>query len=203
MIYDSLDVIPYKLFIKIAETGNVILLDSNQEKTMEELIPIWDGLFKEHLQYNNTPESGMVFTLEKEVEVLKTQRKWVLMAIECLAFDWDDELVDLLCEYGYVLRNESTEIYYSDLERIERESKSILFKLNQLEKQLKKKSPSLDLQKDKLLHVLDDVMASYSLIMGFDFDYNSITYTKFYAIQKQVNAKIKPITKANEKNKPT
>jgi len=50
---------------------------------------------------------------------------------------------------------------------------------------------------EKGTFTIDDVMASYSLILGFDFDYNFISYTKFYALQNQVNAKIKALEKQN------
>lgn len=190
MIYKSLEYLPYKIFIKIVQTMDLSLL-SDQPMDPIQLKAIWAELWKEHLAFTNTPESTKVFTLEKEVSYLKSMRKVILMACESLSFDWDDDLVELVRGYGYTIRNENAEEYYLDLKRVIRESKGIMVKLNQIEKQLPKQS------KDQQFN-LDDVLASYSAILGIDFDYNLISYTKFYGLQKQVNAKIKSLEKQQQ-----
>ena len=44
---------------------------------------------------------------------------------------------------------------------------------------------------------IDDIMASYSLILGFDFDYNTVPYTKYFVLQNQVNTKFNSIKTKN------
>jgi hypothetical protein len=189
MIYKSLDTIPYKLFVKIAETGDVSLL-SDAEMDLDILNEIWKKLFEEHQNKNNTPEEKKVFRLSKDLSALKTQYKVILMACEALRFDWNDDLVALLQNKGYTLRNTDTTTYYEDISRIEREANAFQSKIKALEKLL----PTPD---ENNKYSIDDVMASYSLILGFDFDYNQISYTKYYALQNQVDVKIKSLERQN------
>jgi hypothetical protein len=62
MTYKTLDTIPYKLFVKISETGDVSLL-SETEKDMEVLTGIWEQLYDEHLSKNQTTEFKRAFKL--------------------------------------------------------------------------------------------------------------------------------------------
>jgi hypothetical protein len=175
--------------VKISETGDLALL-SDTEKDLDVLSKIWEELFAEHQNKNNTPEEKKVFRLSKEVDALKTQYKVVLMACDALLFDWNDELVLLLRGFGYTLRNTDAQTYYEDIERIEREATAYKSKIKALEKLLPKPNENNE-------YNIDDVMASYSLILGFDFDYNLIPYTKYHALQNQVNAKIKSLERQN------
>ncbi len=185
MIYDSLEIIPYKLFLKIAETSNVMLLSDDESKSENELTEIWEVLFSQHQEKHNSPESLKHFDVEKNISFLEGQRNVVIMACESLSFEYDQDLIDLLTiEYGYTLAAENTEEYYSQLTRIFKESSGILFKISQLKKQLPK-------QTTKKEYSIDDVMASYTAMLGIDFDYNTVSYTKFHAIQKQVHLKMK------------
>jgi hypothetical protein len=188
MIYKSLEYIPYKLFIEIVQTLDVLLLSDEAEKDEVKLNEMWEKIFQDHLEYTKTPDSLKTFNIEKQVAYLQSMRKVILMACESLSFDWDDDLIDMLRGFGYSIRNGSADEYYLDLKKVIRESKGIMLKLNQVEKQLPKRSAGNEFK-------LDDVMASYSAILGIDFDYNAISYTKFFGLQKQVNAKIKSIEK--------
>ena len=47
---------------------------------------------------------------------------------------------------------------------------------------------------------IDEVLAFYCTVLGgLDFDYNTVTYTKVMALQKQVSEKIKAIEEINKK----
>lgn len=195
MIYDSLDTIPYKLFIKIATTNDFSLL-SDTEKDLNVLEQVWSKLYDDHLKYDKSKDNKKVFRLSKEIEALQTQQKVVLIAISCLSFEYNEELVEILRQYGYTLRDENTEQYYDDLKRISREANSIKFKISVLSKQLPKQE---DTKAEESEFTVDDVMASYTMIVGYDIDYNTVTYTKFHAIQKQVHLKIKSVEQQNIK----
>lgn len=197
MTFTSLDTIYYKTFLKIASTGDFSLL-SDTETNPEILIPIWEKLFKEHLEYESTPESKKEFRITIDVESLETEYKFVLGTCDCLEFAMDDELIEILRSKRYKLRTDNTENYYYDLSMIKRFAKGLKIKINSLRAQLPKdeeKEESHSVQHEKL--TIDDVMAGYTMILGYDFDYNTVTYTKFKAIKRQVNLKIKSISEQN------
>lgn len=196
MIYDSLDIIPYKLFVKIAETGDISLL-SDSEKDLDVLLEVWDKLYDEHLSKNQTSESKKIFKLSKSIDELLALNKVVLMACASLRFEFNKELYDIIIGFGYQLSIIDTETYYSDIERIERESNAYVIKAEFYKQMLPDQKEN---ENEKSDYGIDDVMASYSLILGFDFDYNLVTYTKYHALQNQVNAKIKSIQKQNTKS---
>ncbi len=198
-IYSSLDIIPYKTFLKISETGNFKLL-SDTETNDQILISIWEKLFKEHMEYESTPDSKKEFRITIDLESLETEYKFVLGACDCLAFAIDDELIEILRGKRYKLRTDNTENYYSDLEMIKRFAKGLKIKINSLKSQLPKEEneESHIVQHEKL--TIDDIMAGYTMIVGYDFDYNTITYTKFKAIKRQVNLKMKSVSEQNTVN---
>lgn len=191
MIYNSLDIIPYKTFLKVLESGDVSLLTDEDIKTVE-LLVIWEQMHDQHLNKKHSPEAQRTFITSKEIDFLDVKYKVVLMACDCLRFDLDYELIDLLREYGYTLRTTDNDTYHGDLDQIERESNAYEIKINRLKEKLPKKVEGEE-------YDIDDVMASYSAILGFDFDYNTITYTKFYGLQKQVQSKIKAFESQNVK----
>jgi len=130
-LYDSLDLIPYKTFIKISETGNFKLL-SDTETDQQTLISIWEKLFKEHLDLESTPESKKEFRITNDVESLETEYKFILGACDCLEFAIDDELIEILRGKRYQLRTDNTENYYNDLGMIKRFAKGLKIKINSL-----------------------------------------------------------------------
>lgn len=202
MIFTSLDLLPYKTFLKIASTGDFSLL-SDTETNHEILVPIWEKLFKEHLDFESTPDSKKEFRITIDVESLETEYKFILGACDCLAFAMDNELIEILRGKRYKLRTDTTENYYNDLVTIKRFAKGLKIKINSLRSQLPKdddeKDESHSVQHEKL--TIDDVMAGYTMILGYDFDYNTVTYTKFKAIKRQVNLKIKSVSEQNNPKK--
>ena len=200
-LYNSLDLLPYKTFLKIASTGDFSLL-SDTETNPEILVPIWEKLFKEHLEFESTPESKKEFRITIDVESLETEYKFILGACDCLEFAIDDELIEILRGKRYKLRTDTTENYYSDLGMIKRFAKGLKIKINSLRAQLPKDEESEEshsVQHEKL--TIDDVMAGYTMILGYDFDYNTVTYTKFKAIKRQVNLKMKSVAEQNNPKK--
>jgi len=193
MIYKNLDTIPYKLFVKIADTGDVSLLSEN-EKNIEELQEIWEQIYDEHLSKNQTTESKKTFKLYKEIDSLLILNKVILMACECLRFEFNQELFDMITDFGYQLSITDTELYYGDIKRIEREAEAYVVKAENYKNMLpeKKENNSSDFN-------VDDIMALYCTILGFNIgDFNAVTYNAFYGYEKQVNAKIKSINQQNK-----
>lgn len=194
MTYSSLDTIPYKLFLKISETGNISLL-SDSENNLDTLSEIWERIYDEHLNNNHSPEADRVFKLSKDIDGILTKHKVVILACETLRFDWDDEVVELVRGFRYTLRNTDSETYYSDIERIEREANGYILMANRLKEQLPKEK-----EEGSGNYSIDDVMASYCAILGYPIGkFNEVTYTEYHAHQKSVNDKIKSIEKQNTK----
>lgn len=200
MNYFSLDTIPYKTFLKIAAIGDFSLLsDTENDLTVLELI--WEELFKQHQEYESTPESKKEFRINKDVDWLETEYCFVLNACDALAFAYDDELVQELRKKRYQLRTNNTQNYYEDLTSIKRFAKGLRIKINALKSQLppEEKDDKKIIQHESL--TIDDVMAGYTMITGYDFDYNTVSYTKFKAIKRQVNLKMKAIIDQNNTKK--
>ncbi len=194
MIYNSLDIIPIVLFFKIAETGNFSLLSDGNEN-LEILEEIWNRLFADHELKQKSTESLKMFTVQKEIAALKSDLQFVLGAIACLEFSFDQELIDRLKKLRYIIRTDSTEHYYEDLEFCFRASKGIKHKLKVFEDQLPKEKEAKESFEKFTIY---DTMAFYTAVMGYDFDYNTITYSKFYAVKRQVDLKIKSLEKQHE-----
>jgi len=200
MIYNSLDTIPHKTFLKIAATGDFSLL-SDAEESLTILQIIWEKLFQEHLELDSTPESKREFRITLDVESLEMEHKFIVGACDCLEFDIDDELIEILKSKRYVIRTDNTENYYHDINQVKRFAKGLNIKIKTLKNQLPKEDSEENqpLQHEKL--TIDDIMCGYADIMGFDFDYNTVSYMKFRAIKRQVNKKMKQISEQNAKAK--
>lgn len=193
MIYDSLDIIPYKIFFKIEETSNVALL-SDTEEEVEVLTAIWDRLLEEHEKLNKTTESKKILNLSKKIDEYITTHKVVVLAVASLRFDYNEDMYTILIEKGYQLSLADTESYDSDLARIEREANAYLIKAEYYQKMLPEPKVS-----EEVKYNIDDVMASYSSILGYSIGkHNEITYSEFYGHEKSVNAKIDSLKNQKE-----
>lgn len=195
MIYDSLEIIPYKIFMRIVEDNSLIhLLSSNKEEDKELLESIWNKLFQEYTAISPEKEEMKLLHLEKEIAFIECKHKGIMVALTALDFDYNQELVDILLSYGYKL---SKETYYDDLKRIEREASALEMKA----KNIKKRLPKKDANSVSTKVSIDRVFAFYSSVLGYDFDYNTVSVTKVLALKEQVNAKLKSIEEQIQKNK--
>lgn len=193
MIYKTLRKIPMITFTEIIETGDISLL-SDEETDVDELLTIWNELFEEYQLKYNKQNSNKVFNLEKEIEYLDKKYFEIKLIIEALKFDVYPELISILHDYGYRFRDE---YYNEDLERVERESKGIVQKINQLKQGLPKVDES---KQDNSDNSIINLMASYSSVLGYDYDYYTVSVEKFKSLEKQVKQKIAAIEKNNAKN---
>lgn len=193
-MYDTLDRLRLKTYYEILETGNHALLLKKDEKQDDEILAVlWEKLFIEFSEANEDAETKKTLRILKDIE--RSQMKYSLVENFCIAldFEWDEEIVTILRGWGYTLR-EDQEYYYDDLDRIKREAEGLLLKAENTRKQLPQISENENL-------TVDDILASYSSIMGFDFDYDKITCRKYLAIKRQINVKIKMASEVNAQNK--
>lgn len=194
MIYKTLRKLPMVTFTEIIESGDITLL-SDEETDVNELVTIWNELFEEYQKKYNKQNSNKVFNLEREIEYLDKKHFEIKLIIEALKFDVYPELIAILRDYGYRFRDE---FYNEDLERVERESKGIIQKINQLKQGLPKTDESGTESKD---NSIINLMASYSSVLGYDYDYYTVSVEKFKSLEIQVKHKIAAIEKNNAKNK--
>lgn len=194
MIYKTLRKLPMVTYIEILESGDITLL-SDEETDVNELVTIWNELSEQYNHKYNKQNSNKVFNLEREIEYLDKKYFEIKLIIEALKFDVYPELISILRDYGYRFRDE---FYNEDLERVERESKGIVQKINQLKQGLPKVDESKSDSNDSSII---NLMASYSSVLGYDFDYYTVSVEKFKSLENQVKQKIAAIEKNNAKNR--
>lgn len=190
MIYKTLRKIPMITFIEIMESGDVSQL-SDEETSLDELALIWDAIYQEYQNKYNKQNSNKVFNLSKEIEYLDQKYFEIKLIIEALKFDVYPELISILRDYGYRFRDE---FYNDDLLRVQRESEGIVQKINQLKSSL----PKVENQNTNEVSIID-IMANYSSVLGYDFDFYTISVEKYHSLQNQVKQKIAAIEKNNAK----
>lgn len=192
MIYKTLRKLPMVTLIEIIDSGDVSLL-SDEETPIEDLVDVWNVIYKEYQEKYNKQNSNKVFSLSKEIEYLDKKYFEIKLIIEALKFDVYPELIAILRDYGYRFRDE---FYNEDLIRVERESEGITNKINLLKQGL----PKVESSNNEEFSIIS-IMASYSSVLGYDFDFYTISVEKYHALEKQVKQKIASIEKNNAKNK--
>lgn len=190
-MYKSLETIPYKTFIKIYETDEFHYL-SKEDKDFEdfsfeeiELFKIaWLKIKKSYLELTPNENDIRVLDIHKEIDHLTSKYKLIITCCDCLKFDWDDDLVKIIRDFDFTLTDEN---YYQDIEMIEIQSRSIMDNVEIFKIQLPKEKQNTNKA------TIDDMMASICAVLGIDFDFNTVSFTKVNAFLKQVEAKIKSL----------
>lgn len=194
IFYKTLDTIPYKLFLQIVETNDVSLL-SDTEKDINILNEVWQQMYDQHLSKNQTVESKKILKLSKNIDKMLFLNKVVLLACTSLRFEFTQEVLEILAGYGYKISILDNENYYKDIERIEREANAYIIKAENYKSMLPEQK-----ENQKTDYNIDDVMASYSMILGYSIGkHNEITYAEYYAFEKSVNNKVESLK--NQKSK--
>lgn len=189
MIYNSLDIIPYKTFLTILQSKVYTLLSSDGKDVFneDEAKDIWEELYDQYEKHNYDKDANKTLKLSQRIEALLTKYKVVKTSVVCLRFEYNQEVVDILKNYGYSL---SEKTYLKDLDRIERESKNYLMQAEKLNEQLPKTD---DAEDNKAVVSIDKIILGYCSITGLNFDTNKITVTQFFALQDVVKDKIKSL----------
>lgn len=201
ILYNSLNKIPIITFFEIAETGNISLLSDDYENEKKETEKVWLAFYAEHEARENKSESDKLNKIKDEIWALELDYQYVMGAIVSLGFAINDELIEGLKKFRFIVNTSSTTAYYDSLEYIQRAASSFVTKINHLKSMLPKEPEENENQKAKEKFSIYDVIASYTRIMEYDLDYESLTYIKFYAIQKQVHLKMEAEIKKATINK--
>ncbi|WP_438423262.1 hypothetical protein [Aquimarina macrocephali] len=187
MIYDSIDIIPAKLFFKILQTGDVGLL-SDENIDTGKLKKVWEELEHQHDLTLSSDEANKALKVSIKIEYLSAKYKSVNLAIKCLRHEPDAQLFEVLKNAGYQIE-EGVEV---DYDKIERENKAIEIIISRLQKKLPK-------QDDSKNNSLDEVIMTYCVVTNMGFiDSNKITLTQYYALINAGNQKIKALENGRE-----
>jgi hypothetical protein len=196
-MYNSLSHIPVKVFYEILATNNYRLLLEKEDVFVsdEKVMNTWSVL---KLDYDRkySKEENSFFEIRKEIEILSAKHTQITLICHCLKNDWDQDLVNILLENMYVIKDDENYIQY--IETIERQVEGLQVKINRLKGHLPQKNED---DEEKAETDLDDVMASFSSILQIDFDFETVSVNKFFALQKQVDLKIQNLKKQSSKTK--
>jgi len=195
MIYNSLRKLPMVTFLEIIDSGDISLL-SDEETAIEQLVEIWNDLYEKYKSKYDSQNHNKVFNLSKEIDFLKTKYFVIKSSVEALKFDVNQSIIELLKDYGYTLRLEN---YNDDVLRIARESEGIINKINQIRSSLPK--PVEEENAKKASEVIIGLMSDYSVFLGYDFDFYTISVEKYHALVQSVKQKVTAIEKQNSKKK--
>jgi hypothetical protein len=193
MIYKTLRTLPMVTLIEIIETGDISLL-SDESIPIEELVELWEIIFEDYKNRFDSDNTRKILNLSKEIEYLEQKYLIIKMSIEALKFEVNDDLIQILNDYGYSFDKSK---YFEELEKIDRESKGIEQKISLFKSQLPQQDE--DKKDQKQSNSIINVMAGYAAILGFDFDFYSISVEKYYSLENQVKSKIMAIEKQNSK----
>lgn len=190
MIFDELDILPIKLYYKVCKTGNINLLST--EPTEVDLLEIWQKMQDEFDELNADDQDKRHKVIEKQINSHSLASEICRLACVSLEFEFNQDLIDMLLGLKFNVDTTSNETYYESIKKCRRQIETNKIKISALKNQLPKENS------DGNKVSLDNIMASYCAILNIDFDYNLCTVTKFFALKKQVDLKIKSYEKMTE-----
>lgn len=195
MIYKSIDTIPSKIYFKILESGNLMLLCSENETVPEkELIEIFNSIQLEDEKLTENRESNKELDIWKTIESLGARYKKVQYSVYYLGHLKDEDLIKLLEEDGYIF----TDDYESSLSEIDRISESLLHKIDSIKQRLPKKKEAKETKKMPF----DEVVLSYCALLNMGFtDTNTLVQSQYRAIIKMGNNKIESLNRSSNGRK--
>lgn len=194
MIHESLNTLPKFIQMQIYETGDISLLTDKKIFDYDKLLGIWQKLEQEFNDKYNKFESNKVFNLSKEIGFLVGKYQSIKYSCDALLFDKNQELIALLSDFGYTITSDN---YLEDINKALRESEGIINKINNFKNLLPKQKEASENKENSII----EVMSGYSAIVGYDFDYYTISVVKFHAIEKTVQQKMKVLESQISKSK--
>lgn len=185
-MYRSLDILPIVLYFRINESGNLHLLNPNNEEVSEdELQMLWEELSNEFQDLDQNYLSNKILMLSKNYDHYILKYEVVNRCVESLLFSYNDYLISILKKNGFKITKAN---YLQDLDRIKIESEGLLIKAKHFKSQL----PKPDTNQDKEKVSIEDILSSYSMVLGFHLgSYMNITCREFISLKKQVTIKVK------------
>lgn len=191
MTYDSLEILPYKLFLKISNSGDVSLLTDDKEQLLT-AAKLWEKLQEEFNLLDPDNKLKKLLRTLVEIEEYRNQYDGLQIAIKALRFDRDIDLENEIREQGFTLTEDS---FDHDLDRVEQESQALLMFIEELEATLPNHNG------EKATNI-DKIILGYGSFTGMQYtDTNAITVTQFYALKELFDEKLKVVKEQQSKNK--
>ena len=101
MIYNDINTIPAKVFLKVEQTGNLLLLSTTETK--EDLKKVWEILQNEHEIIKENNDNNKVLDISSNLESLYSKFKATDLSIYYLRKKKDQDIINLLKEQNYKL----------------------------------------------------------------------------------------------------
>lgn len=175
--------------MKIIKTSDLTLLSDSPLTDSElqelDLVSVWEQINEDFEKINPNNEAKNILRLSKKIEEYLAKHKAITVAVECLSFEYNEELIAMLKNYGYNLTETN---YHKDLERISRESNAWILKAERLQSQLPEKKPENEAETN-----VDEVILGYCSATQLQFDSNKISVTQFLAMQNVFKNKLKAL----------
>lgn len=187
MLYNKLSILPMVLFAEINETGDFTLLDSDRKDDTNDfmLLDLWESLKSEYDKKYGNNSGKKNFNLIKEIDFVSKKYIIIKLCVEALKFDINQDVLDILFEYAYKV---DVSKLHDEIKRISEESENILLKIAELKNKLPK--PEEGEETSARENVLKSLSA-YSMVLGFDIDYYTVSVEKYFLLNKTATEKIK------------
>ncbi len=207
MIYDSPEIIPAKIYLKIIEGAPLTLLSTEPGAIMTDLVKAWKNI-EDTYKRNETKDDLKTLDLSKRMERFAARLESVILSIHYLRQFKDDELINNLKNWQFTFNwkketkyeNEAAAeaIYQSDLDRIERESETIKHKIDRIFELM----PKIDDDDDAVGLTFDENVLIYAAFTDLGYiDPNVLPLTQYDALISAGNKKMTALEKQAAKNK--
>lgn len=184
MIYKSFETIPYKLLIEISNNRNYKLLTDDPNIEDDELEAIWNEIEAEYNERDSNDDEKRYVKIEGLSSYFECMHKVIKTGCEILKFDYNQDVANVFNEHGYYI-NEND--FLDRIDQIERECEGLLVKADHYRESMPTPADSGNI-------TIDDILASYCVMLSIDFDFNTVTASKVVALGKQIDRKIKSLT---------
>jgi len=190
LIYNSIEILPMRIFLKVTQTGDLNLLGEGDEKQLNDC---WGKIIEEFKEIDPDDIFKKQFSKIRHIEHLVCKYNAIKLGLWCLKIRKEESIIKMLSSYGYVIRRDDN--YLDDITRAERFSIAIKDRIKQLTDELESEKSDEKLNFDK-------VIVRFNIIMGFKIaNANKVTVSEYYAIKEEVEEKQKQIKKMSNKSK--
>jgi hypothetical protein len=180
----GLDYILIKDFFKVLEMNDIKYLSKYQRKNI-----VWDDLLSEYETLSGGRKTAKEVSVKGRVEGLKCQFNAIQLACNILSFRKEQTALDILKE-SYLHINESN--YHQEIERVKKESESILIQIKKLESYLPEEKENTS---PKQSQHIDQVILGYCSFVGIQIKPNKCTVTEFISLKNLFESKLKQLEK--------
>lgn len=183
-VYWSYSDIPLKVYLEVANTGNLGLL-SKDGVSDEKCILIWDELIKLNSKQNNDLCFLSYVSNLRVFAALLADYNIIKASLLKLMFQVDDEIIAWLRTKGYVIVTTGATVYAESIARAMHASDAIVTQITMRRNKLLVKSKE---QESVAPIGIEEVIANLSFSLGYEVS-DGITLARFNEYKKIIRAK--------------